>query len=389
MSDQSTAVQQWEQPQELAQRIKRMHELQKDVMKPDVDYGIIPGTQKPTLYKPGAELLKVTFGLSDRVEIEDLGTPGEVVHYRVKTELYDRSGMYLGCGFGECSSNEEKYKWRRAVCDEEWDDTDLDDRRTKYGKKQNGHYTVKQVRVPCADVANTILKMGKKRSQVDAVLNVLGASRIYNQDLEDMSPELLAQANEGKKSSKPDVTPTTEAKPHAQGKADKPGEEQRKKQGMISDKQVGRIFGIAKKAEVSEEDMLAFIKAKWGLDHFWQLSWKGGQNAQYNNFCKLLEEDTEKFVAYVQSAKRSAAAPPPDADQPADDDASFSQSVIHEALRAGYVETDGVSVAKQVDDEIDAEFSIKGGLDKVPAEQMGQVFDFYHKKAEEHANASV
>ena len=40
------------------------------------------------------------------------------------------------------------------------------------------------------DAANTVLKMAKKRSFIDAVLTVTGASRIFTQDLEDIKEAL-------------------------------------------------------------------------------------------------------------------------------------------------------------------------------------------------------
>jgi hypothetical protein len=42
-------------------------------------------------------------------------------------------------------------------------------------------------------MANTVLKMAKKRALVDAVLTVLGASDIFTQDIEDMEPQTTQQ----------------------------------------------------------------------------------------------------------------------------------------------------------------------------------------------------
>jgi hypothetical protein len=39
-----------------------------------------------------------------------------------------------------------------------------------------------------ADVYNTVLKMAKKRAQVDATLTAVGASDLLTQDLEDLPP---------------------------------------------------------------------------------------------------------------------------------------------------------------------------------------------------------
>ena len=49
---------------ELETRLARIQDVMRTVMQKDVDYGVIPGTQKPTLFKPGAEKLIVTFKLA-------------------------------------------------------------------------------------------------------------------------------------------------------------------------------------------------------------------------------------------------------------------------------------------------------------------------------------
>jgi len=203
----------WESPEALEARIKRMLEIQQNVMKKDIDYGIIPGCDKPSLYKPGAELLMVTFGLSDRLEVEDLSSEDRSeIRYRIKSEIYAQ-GIYLGCGIGEASTNQDKYKWREAICDEEFEATPVDQKRIKWFKGKPP-YTKNQIRTNPSDLANTVLKMAKKSSKIDAVLSVLGASRIYTQDLGDMSKELQEMLTDNekkgkKKSSKPDTTPTT------------------------------------------------------------------------------------------------------------------------------------------------------------------------------------
>ena len=105
------------------------------------------------------------------------------------------SGVFVGAGIGECSSNEEKYKWRKVVCDQEFEETPLDRRREKWckGWGNKGPYKQKQVRTEPADLANTILKMAKKRGLIDAVLTATAASDCFTQDLEDLPPEYMDQ----------------------------------------------------------------------------------------------------------------------------------------------------------------------------------------------------
>ena len=173
------------------------------VMQKGMDYGLVPGCgNKPTLLKPGCEKLMMTFGLSSKPIIEDL-SDSDSVRYRVTTEItHAPSGVAYGYGVGEASSNEEKYKWKKAICDEEYELTREDHRRIKFMRdyKSGQIIKIKQVRTNPADIANTILKMADKRSVVSGVLKATAASSIFTQDLEDLSDdvrEAVAEANEG------------------------------------------------------------------------------------------------------------------------------------------------------------------------------------------------
>ncbi len=174
---------------ELKDRVNMVQQAMGAVMRDKVHYGTIPGVSKPSLWKPGSELLLSMFRIAVIPRVEDLGINGEV-HYRVTCQGVLPNGEIVGEGLGECSSEEEKYKWRSAVCKEEFDDTPDTKRRLKYtrdGKK------FQQVRVNPADVANTILKMAKKRAQMDMTLTCTGASDVFTQDLEDLPPEFINQ----------------------------------------------------------------------------------------------------------------------------------------------------------------------------------------------------
>lgn len=177
---------------EVVAHAKTVQQVMQAVMKPNVHYGAIPGAgDKPTLLKSGAEVLCMTFRIADRYEVTDLSVSG-VIRYRVNcVGEHQQTGTPLGSGLGECSTDEEKYRWRKAVCDEEFDSTPETMRRLKFGRKGGGgHYTVKQVRTEPADLANTVLKMACKRAKIAMVLNVTAASDMFSQDLEDLDEAL-------------------------------------------------------------------------------------------------------------------------------------------------------------------------------------------------------
>ena len=171
-------------------RVNLVQEVMRAVMVSDMHYGIIPGTKKPSLYKAGAEVLCATFRIADKYDIEDLSVDG-MARFRVRcTAIHQITGNVLGEGMGECSSHEEKYKWRGAICQEEFDSTPENMRRLKFSKWQGKVEKKQQVRTEPADQANTILKMACKRAKVAMTLNVTAASDIFTQDIEDLPPEL-------------------------------------------------------------------------------------------------------------------------------------------------------------------------------------------------------
>lgn len=169
---------------DIISHVAMVQEVMKAVMKPDIHYGVIPGTDKPTLYKQGAEVLCMAFRVSDTYSVEDLST-ADIVRYRVTcTGRHQVTGTVLGAGMGEASSGEEKYKWRKAW-DDEFEATPDNLRRVKMGK-----YKTKQVRTEAADLANTILKMANKRAKIAMTINVTACGDMFGQDLEDMDAAL-------------------------------------------------------------------------------------------------------------------------------------------------------------------------------------------------------
>lgn len=200
-------------------QVQLIQEVMASVMVKDVHYGTIPGTGKPTLYKPGSEKILTTFHIAAYPkEVDDLSTFDEI-RYRVKVHgLSMNDGRLIGVGIGECSSNEEKYRWRKPVCDQEFNETPEDRRREVWKKYDGNVYKAKQVRMNPSDVANTILKMAKKRAQIDMTLTATGASDVFDQDLEDLSPEVRdSVAKKGVESKPPIKQPQKKAKEPASG----------------------------------------------------------------------------------------------------------------------------------------------------------------------------
>lgn len=187
---------------------KVMQEVMQAVMKSNVHYGVIPGTQKPTLYKPGAEILCRVFHIADSYRIEDLSTPAAVRYRVVCVGTHQATGTVMGEGVGECSSGEEKYKWVKAY-DREYAATPENRRRIRYGwnKMKREEYEIHQVMTEPADLANTVLKMAAKRAKIAMTLNVTAASDLFSQDLEDLDERLRQTVDEQPDESTPALAP--------------------------------------------------------------------------------------------------------------------------------------------------------------------------------------
>jgi len=179
-------------------QVNLVQEVMKAVMKEGTHYGKIPGTPKPSLWKPGAEVLAATFRVAVSYRIDDLSTDDYVRYRVVALGTHQTSGIVLGEGVGEASSNEQKYKWVKAG-KREWEASAENRRRKKFGydKDKREEYEILQVRTEPADVANTILKMAAKRAQVAMTLNVTAASDIFTQDIEDLPEELQRDIEPG------------------------------------------------------------------------------------------------------------------------------------------------------------------------------------------------
>jgi hypothetical protein len=205
-------------PKEVSDRVKAIHKIMKTLMRPDVHYGTIPGTQKPTLFKPGAEVLLLTFRIAIEPEITDLSTRDEV-RYRVRAfGRHVPTGALAGIGVGECSSKEEKFLWREAICREEYEGTPEDQRRIKYKRKwDNGRPSaikIEQIKVQPADAANAVLKRAKKRAQVDFCLTAMAASDIFTQDVEDLPDGYLTNNDRSRSESRSDTKrPVSQPRP--------------------------------------------------------------------------------------------------------------------------------------------------------------------------------
>lgn len=203
--------------------IKEVYQAKKEfvtsILKKGVDFGNVPGSDKPTLLKPGAEKMTSFFGLAptfdDIEKVEDWtgdnhsGEP--FFYYRLRCSLWRNVNgvrVLVASADGSCNSWEKKYRYRKnnrkcPACGSE----SIIKGKAEYGggwlcfknkggcgaKFRDGDQSIEaqetgQIKNPdVAEQVNTILKMAQKRALIAATLIATGTSEYFTQDIEDFT----------------------------------------------------------------------------------------------------------------------------------------------------------------------------------------------------------
>lgn len=151
------------------------------------DYGIIPGTKKRCLFKPGAEKTQKLFGLGCSFQLVDkeVDRQSNFAMYTYKCKVFSlrNPDVTIAECDGSVNSQETKYKERKV-----W----------RKKKVQNARGEIKEVseqiteETPIYDILNTIQKMAQKRAMIGATILATGASDYFSQDVlepEDFKPQ--------------------------------------------------------------------------------------------------------------------------------------------------------------------------------------------------------
>ena len=221
---------------DITAQVNHIQQIMAAVMKDGTHYGKVPGCgDKPTLLKPGAEKLSLTFRLrpvmdNDRdIRIDNMSDGHREVS--VYCHILNSEGLELATGVGSCSTMESKYRYRnsaikcpacgveaiikgkkeygggwlcfakRGGCGAKFSDGDTEIELQPVGKQENPDI---------ADTYNTVLKMAKKRAYVDGILSATGASDIFTQDIEDFPNATIATSTEPVKPPQPKAGDTVQ-----------------------------------------------------------------------------------------------------------------------------------------------------------------------------------
>jgi len=196
------------------ERFNSLTHFAREIMHEGTDYGTVPGTDKPTLLKPGAEKLTTFFGLSVQFEIiekmEDwmgIDHNGEPFFYYWFRCQMRRGDLLIAEADGSCNSWESKYRyrWAERTCPN-CKKTAIIKGKQEYGggwlcwAKRGGCGAKFKDADPAivgqelgrilnpdpANITNTIVKMAQKRALVAATLLAVNASEYFTQDMEDL-----------------------------------------------------------------------------------------------------------------------------------------------------------------------------------------------------------
>lgn len=232
-------------PTELSTRFGRFKQFVTSQMTKGVDYGVIPGTSKPTLLQPGAEKILAFYGLQPRPVLEEKverwDPDDPLFYYLVRYEVW-RGDELVGWAHGSANSRESRYahRWVPEHALPPMGEDEFSRLKTRGGKRSEfgfaidkaettGQYAKPQgywdafrkaiddgtavsiikktrkdveyegweidmtlYRVPNPDIfdqVNTILKIAEKRGMVGCTLVIGLAHEFFTQDLEDIGPQ--------------------------------------------------------------------------------------------------------------------------------------------------------------------------------------------------------
>lgn len=312
--------------QEIRKQVNLIQAIMAEVMQKDQHYGVIPGCQKPSLLKAGAEKLSLTFRLRPIMDNDKDISIIEMANGHREVKVYchilSASGQELATGIGSCSTMESKFRYRggekkgtgRSIPIEYWNlkkEGKIKEAQAILGGakfapgKIDGEWQIcetgeKMENPDIADTYNTVLKMAKKRAYVDGILSATCASDIFTQDVEDFVSEETE-----KKSAvniKPSVTmPQTKSSPVKKEEIQPPEPSETEEipiekpvnhskalanANLISEAQGKRLYAIAANNKHSSADIKTFLKTNFGIEHIQDISKEYYEDivAHFSNF---------------------------------------------------------------------------------------------------------
>jgi hypothetical protein len=279
----------------LKTHVLMVQKVMKEVMQKDEHYGVIPGCKKPSLWKPGAEKLSLTFRLAPSYSWTETDMQNGHKNFVTKCTLtHINSHEVYAEGLGSCSTMETKYRFRdeerkcpkcntesiikgkeefgggwlcfkkKHGCGAKFNDGDQSIEGQKVGRVEYDNP---------ADFYNTALKMAKKRAHIDATLTATAASDIFTQDIEDMVDNGTLKPS-GESYAQPEPPPKHTTTPPTAPKAESKKTDQPNQQApdAATEKQRGKLFMMAKERwggdSIKAKAFMEWLKEMAGAEYF-------------------------------------------------------------------------------------------------------------------------
>lgn len=265
--------------QDMAQKLEDMkakialvNNFFKDIMEKDTDFGVIPGTPKPSLYQPGADKLCSLYNLAKTILNKDENKNFETGHYdvTVKVGLVHRgTGVLVGELEGSCSTMESKYRYRWVYESKIPKGIDKNSLHFEEYKSKDGS-TFRKYRIENEDLFsqwNTVLKMAIKRAYVGATLCATGLSGIFSQEEDELDAWI-----EGGEAPKDPRGNNGQRQGQGQGQRQQSQNQgsgtgnRASNQRAASEKQVKALFAIGSKHNLTSDDVKVIVKHRTGQE---------------------------------------------------------------------------------------------------------------------------
>jgi ssDNA-binding Zn-finger/Zn-ribbon topoisomerase 1 len=168
--------------------IKHFQALVQDNLIEGIDYGRIPGIKNPSLFQSGAEKIAKLLELAEyydiigQIEDWDKG----FFYYQIKCTLkLIGTDIVVSQGLGSGNSKEPKWAYRWLWPNDVPSNMDKSKMVTRKTKQGGWQYRIDNEEI--FEIVNTILKISKKRSFIDAVKSAGRLSNLFTQDVEDIT----------------------------------------------------------------------------------------------------------------------------------------------------------------------------------------------------------
>ncbi|MBP3950309.1 hypothetical protein [Bacillus suaedae] len=237
-------------PQQALEAYRSLKDITREVLVKDTDYGVIPGTPKPSLFKPGAENLLRFYGLGHKTQlteqVKDWDNGFFYFSYKVTVHRTSETGIefILSESEGSANSKEKRYKNQDPFM-----------------------------------LVNTLQKMAIKRALVGATLQATGASGLFTQDIEDM--DIVTPQSQGSNNNR-NSNRSTDSKSNNMN-------------GQATENQVKAIYGGGKRKGLENDDVKALVKKLHQVDSLNSLT-----KQQASDMITLMNQSTgEELIGMI------------------------------------------------------------------------------------------